>query len=156
MKIISVFIGSALFLIGTISHSAMNQSQEKINTVKKVYAEFIHGGGDEQVLRHYGSKEFRQILRQLEAISDRYEGEQCAWQGGNVIIPGQDHDLKPNQIRYSILQNGRIRAEANNFGEKFAVDYDVQCTALNCSIADVFTPQSYKKELATYARKGKC
>lgn len=157
MKISSVILGCTLLLCGTAGHSETNNAQEKINTVKKAYAEFIKGEmGDEGVLRRYGSNDFRQILRQLEAISDRNEGEQCEWQGGNVIVPGQDYDVKLNQIRYSVLQNGRIRAQAKNFGKNFTVDFDVQCTSLNCSIADVYTPQSYKKELASYARKGKC
>ncbi len=157
MKIKTWVTACILLGVGATGHSAVNQTQLKINTVKSVYAAIMKNEyGDEGVMRDYGTNDMRQVLRQLEAIADRNDGDQCNWQGGNYIIPGQDWDLKLNQIRYSVLQNGRIRAQAKNFGKPFTVDFDVQCKDSICRVSDVFTPASLKNEWKKYARKGVC
>lgn len=157
MEIKTVIVGSVVFLFSSMGYAATDNAQKKIKVVKQVYVDFLQGGmGDEGVLRQHGTQDFVQILKKLDAISNRNAGEQCEWQGSNVIVPGQDYDLRLNQIGYSVLQNGRIRVQAKNFGEKFTVDFDVQCTTVNCKISDVYLPYSYKKQLATYAQKGKC
>ena len=157
MGIRFIIAGTIILAFSTFTNAVDVTAQDKINIVKKVYVGLLKDDlGEEEVIRRYGDQGFRQILRKLEAISDQNEGDQCEWQTAGVLIPGQDHDVRANQIKYSILQNGRVRAQAQNFGEYFKVDFDVICTALNCSITDIFTPQSYKTELASYASQGTC
>ena len=157
MKIKTWVAACILLGVGATGHSAVNQTQMKINTVKSVYAAIMkNGNGDEQVLRDYGTNDMRQVLRQLEAIADRSDDGMCGWQGASVLINGQDWDFELHQIRYSVLQNGRIRAQAKNFGKPFTVDFDVQCKDSICRVSDVFTPASLKNEWKKYARKGVC
>ena len=158
MQIKIIFIGVMVLSLSSISSAVDTNAQEKIQIVKKHYNSLLDGSalGEDEAIRRYGSHELRQILKKLEVISDHNEGDQCEWQAAGVLIPGQDTDLTANKIQYSVLQNGRVRVQAKNFGQSFKVDFDVKCTNLGCSITDFYTPQSYKNMMASYARKGQC
>ena len=107
------------------------------------------------ILKLHASKELRLLIQKRDAIADRHEGDMCEWVR-QVLLPGNDSDVKANQIKYSVLANGRVRAQAKNFGKSFHVDFDVKCDAQGCKIADVYDPGSYKKELLSIVKKGTC
>ncbi len=48
-------------------------------------------------------------------------------------------------MKFSVLNNGLVRAKGKNFGENSQVDFKVQCDGKNCQIDDIYTPDSYKK-----------
>jgi len=50
-------------------------------------------------------------------------------------------------MKFSVLNNGLVRAKGKNFGENSQVDFKVQCDGKNCQIDDIYTPDSYKKEV---------
>ena len=107
------------------------------------------------VLKLHASKELRLLIQKRDAIADRHEGGMCGWVR-QVLIPGNDYDVRANKIKYSVLPNGRVRAQAKNFGESFHVDFDVKCDAQGCKITDVYDPGSYRKELISIVKNGTC
>lgn len=147
---------SAFCILSAGTGYANSYQQEKINFVKKVYEHQLNEdlmGID--VLKLHASKELRLLIQKRDAIADRHEGDMCEWVR-QVLIPGNDNDVRANKIKYSALQNGRVRAQAKNFGKSFHVDFDVKCDAQGCKIADVYDPGSYKKELLSIVKKGTC
>lgn len=48
-------------------------------------------------------------------------------------------------MKFTVLDNGLVRAQGVNFGEKFHIDYQVQCHGQSCKIEDIYDPYSYKK-----------
>ncbi|TCM62819.1 hypothetical protein EC844_12365 [Acinetobacter calcoaceticus] len=132
------------------------QSTEKINFLKKVYADALNEdlmGVD--VVKLHGSKELRALIGKRDAIADAHQGDMCEWVE-NTLIPGQDYDVKAHQIQYTALSNGRIQVRAKNFGQPFKIDFDVKCNAGTCKIADLFNPQSFKQSVTNIVRKGTC
>lgn len=132
------------------------KTKAKINFLKKVYADEVNMdlmGVD--IVKLHGSKELRQLIEKRDAIADRNEGDMCDWVR-TILIPGNDFDVKTKDIKYSELNNGRIRVQAYNFGEKFTVDFDVTCTENECKISDIFDPKSYKNELKDIIKQNVC
>ena len=154
MKLIIILSALCILASGTVY--ANPSQQGKINFVKKVYEDQLNEdlmGID--VLKLHGSKELRLLIQKRDAIADRHEGDMCEWVR-QVLIPGNDNDVRANKIKYSILPSGRVRAQAKNFGESFHVDFDVKCDNQGCKIADVYEPGSYKKELISIVKNGTC
>ncbi len=147
---------SALCILSSGAGYANAPQQAKINAVKKIYADHLNEdlmGID--IVKLHASPELRQLIQKRDAIADRHEGDMCGWVR-QVLIPGSDYDVRASQIKYSALPNGRVRAQAKNFGESFHVDFELQCDAQGCKIADVYDPSSYKKELMSIVRNGTC
>ncbi|ENV48772.1 hypothetical protein [Acinetobacter brisouii] len=147
---------SALCILFSSTVYADSLEQEKINFVKKVYEDQLNEdlmGVD--VLKLHASKELRLLIQKRDAIADLHEGEMCGWVR-QVLIPGNDHDVRANKIKYSVLSNGLVRAQAKNFGESFHVDLDIKCDAQGCKITDIYDPGSYKKELISIVKNGTC
>lgn len=147
---------TALCILSSGTGYANSSQQEKINFVKKVYEDHLNEdlmGID--VLKLHASKELRLLIQKRDAIADRHEGYMCEWVR-QVLIPGNDYDVRANKIKYSVLPNGRVRAQAKNFGESFHVDFDVKCDAQGCKITDVYDPGSYRKELISIVKNGTC
>jgi hypothetical protein len=147
---------TALCILSSGTGYANSSQQEKITFVKKVYKDQLNEDLMEiDILKLHASKELRLLIQKRDAIADRHEGDMCEWVR-QVLLPGNDSDVKANQIKYSVLANGRVRAQAKNFGKSFHVDFDVKCDAQGCKIADVYDPGSYKKELLSIVKKGTC
>lgn len=143
---------TALCILSSGTGYANSSQQEKINFVKKVYEDHLN---EDDVLKLHASKELRLLIQKRDAIADRHEGDMCEWVR-QVLIPGNDYDVRANKIKYSVLPNGRVRAQAKNFGESFHVDFDVKCDAQGCKITDVYDPGSYRKELISIVKNGTC
>ena len=147
---------SALCILSSGTGYANSSQQEKINFVKKVYENQLNEDlMDIDVLKLHASKELRLLIQKRDAIADRNEGNMCEWVR-QVLIPGNDNDVRANKIKYSALPNGRVRAQAKNFGKSFQVDFDVKCDTQGCIITDVYDPRSYKKELMTIVKNAAC
>lgn len=147
---------SALCILSSGTGYANSSQQEKINFVKKVYENQLNEDlRDIDVLKLHASKELRLLIQKRDAIADRNEGNMCEWVR-QVLIPGNDNDVRANKIKYSALPNGRVRAQAKNFGKSFQVDFDVKCDTQGCKITDVYDPSSYKKELMTIVKNAAC
>jgi len=67
-----------------------------------------------------------------------------------------DYDVHVNQMKFSVLNNGLVRAKGKNFGENSQVDFKVQCDGKNCQIDDIYTPDSYKKEVIAIVKNNQC
>lgn len=133
-----------------------NLNIKKIAFIKKVYADAINEDlMAVDIIKLHASREIRQLIEKRDLIAENNEGEMCDWVR-NVLIPGQDYDVKANQIKYTTRDNGRIRVEAKNFGEKFTIDFSVQCDADRCKITDIYDPESYKNELKSIVQQGTC
>ena len=147
---------TALCILSSGTGYANSSQQEKINFVKKVYEDHLNEdlmGID--ILKLHASPELRKLIQKRDAIAERHEGDMCGWVRP-VLIPGSDYDVRASQIKYSALPNGRVRAQAKNFGKSFHVDFELQCDAQGCKIADVYDSHSYKKELMSIVRNGTC
>lgn len=146
-----------LTLISTTSIAATDkQPFEQINFVKKVYMMAVsdkYMGVD--ILKQNSSSELKQLLSRRDTIALRHKGEMCEWVR-NVLIPGNDYDVRVNQMKFSILNNGLVRAQGKNFGESFQVDFKVQCEGKNCQIDDIYIPDSYKKEVIAIVKNNQC
>ncbi|MDB9693866.1 hypothetical protein QWI49_14160 [Acinetobacter nosocomialis] len=146
-----------LTLISTTSIAATDkQPIEQINFVKKVYMMAVsdkYMGVD--ILKQNSSSELKQLLSRRDTIALRHKGEMCEWVR-NVLIPGNDYDVHVNQMKFSVLNNGLVRAQGKNFGENFQVDFKVQCDGKNCQIDDIYTPDSYKKEVIAIVKNKQC
>ncbi|AXJ90718.1 MULTISPECIES: hypothetical protein [Acinetobacter] len=146
-----------LILISTTSIAATDkQPLEQINFVKKVYMMAVsdkYMGVD--ILKQNSSSELKQLLSRRDTIALRHKGEMCEWVR-NVLIPGNDYDVRVNQMKFSALSNGLIRAQGKNFGESFQVDFKVQCDGKNCQIDDIYIPDSYKKEVMAIVKNNQC
>ena len=147
---------TALCILSSGTGYANSSQQEKINFVKKVYENQLNEDlMDIDVLKLHASKELRLLIQKRDAIADRNEGNMCEWVR-QVLIPGNDNDVRANKIKYSALPNGRVRAQAKNFGKSFQVDFDVKCDTQGCKITDVYDPGSYRKELISIVKNGTC
>lgn len=125
--------------LGLVSNVAWANNQAKIATVKKVYSMALNEANRQDPLYVYGDKSLRQALTQ-----GSYE---CI--GANLVVQGQDFDFKASSVKYTVLQNGRVRASFKNFGTPSRVDYTLTCSGNSCKISDVSDADipSLKKEL---------
>lgn len=125
--------------LGLVSNGAWANNQAKIATVKKVYSMALNEANRQSPLYVYGDKSLRQALTQ--------DGDDCI--GANPVVQGQDFDFKASSVKYTVLQNGRIRASFKNFGVPSRVDYTLTCSGNTCKISDVSDKDvsSYKKAL---------
>jgi len=126
-----------LLVSSTVIAASDLQSTTQVNFIKNIYSMAVSDkfmGVD--IVKHYGSVELKQLIIKRDAIADRNQGEMCDWVR-NVLIPGQDYDVRVNQMKFSRLDNGLIRAQGKNFGKNFQVDFKVQCDAQKCNIAVV-------------------
>ena len=133
-----------------------SQDLAKINFIKKMYAMKI----SEQylnidIVKQNSANELKQLISRRDALELKYSGEMCDWVR-NLLIPGNDFDVKLNKMKFTLLDNGLVRAQGVNFGEKFHIDYQVQCHGQACKIEDIYDPYSYKKELISIVTKNKC
>lgn len=139
------------------SQGYANQTTTKqIEFMKKVYADRLNEdlmGVD--IIKLHGSADLRQWIKKTDAIADANLGEMCEWVY-EPMIPGNDSDVKMNQLKFSTLTNGLVRVQGKNFGRPFHIDYEVQCTTQGCKINDLFDPKSYKAFLKDVAKKGRC
>lgn len=149
-----VFLAAAVLCVAGTSH-ANNTDQQKINFMKQVYQDVLNDDLSVDVLELHASSQLRMFIQHRDAIAIRNQGEMCDWVR-SVFIPGNDHDTVASQINYSILNNGRVRVQAKNFGEAFQIDYDVQCNLMGCKINDLYDPDSYKQELISIVKNGTC
>lgn len=154
MKPSVVIVAATLFCSG-LSY-AEQQSSTAIHFMKKVYADRLNEdlmGVD--IVKLHGSADLRQWIKKTDAIADAHLGDMCEWVY-DPMIPGQDTDVRLNQLKYTTLSNGRIRVQGKNFGRPFQVDYEVKCDPQGCKINDVYNPSSYKQYLKDVAKKGQC
>ncbi|MGP3308022.1 hypothetical protein ACTRPR_16375, partial [Acinetobacter baumannii] len=90
-----------LTLISTTSIAATDkQPLEQINFVKKVYMMAVsdkYMGVD--ILKQNSSSELKQLLSRRDTIALRHNGEMCEWVR-NVLIPGNDYDVRVNQMKF--------------------------------------------------------
>lgn len=133
-----------------------SQNLAKINFIKKIYSMKI----SEQylnidIVKQNSANELKQLISRRDALELKYPGEMCEWVR-NLLIPGNDFDVKLNKMKFTLLNNGLVRAQGVNFGEKFHIDYQVQCHGQSCKIEDIYDPYSYKKELISVITKNKC
>lgn len=145
-----------LFFASNVFAESTPQNTAKINFIKKIYAMQI----SEQYLnvdlvKQNAANELKQLISRRDGLELNYPGEMCDWVR-NILIPGNDFDVKLNKMKFTILNNGLVRAQGNNFGKPFHIDYQVQCTDKSCKIEDIYDPNSYKKELISIIRKNKC
>ena len=135
---------------------ANQQSSAQIDFIKKRYVDRINkqlSGMD--VIKKHSSTDLRQWISKTDAIADANVGDMCDWVY-DPMIPGQDSDTRLNQLKYTTLSNGRVRVQGQNFGEKFQIDYEIQCDSKGCKINDLFDPKSYKQLLKSAAQKKLC
>lgn len=99
--------------------------------------------------------EFKKILNARDSIHSKFDGEVCAWVR-YIFIPGVDSDTKMNTMKFTVLNNGLVRAQGKNFGENFHRDFKVKCDTKSCKIDDVYDPKSYKNEMQQLAKKPYC
>lgn len=134
---------------------ANSEQTRKIELLKRVYKIELGGTSKMDSLKSNATPEFKKVLNIRDAIHSRYGGEYCDWVRV-VYFPGQDHDIKLSQMKFSTLSNGLVRAEGINFGEKFHRDFKVNCNAQSCKIDDVYEPASYKNEMKRLAKNPYC
>lgn len=129
----------------------------KLDFVKKVYTDVLNDdlkGID--IIKLHASPQLKQLIIQTQEISNQTE-EPCDWvRDYDILIQGQDFDIKLDEMNFHILDNGLVRADFYNFGKKHQVDFDIQCDGQECKIADVYEPNSYKQELQKIVQKGVC
>ena len=129
----------------------------KLDFVKKVYTDVLNDdlrGVD--IIKLHASPQLKQLIIQTQEISNQTE-EPCDWvRDYDILIQGQDFDIKLDEMNFHILDNGLVRADFYNFGKKHQVDFDIQCDGQECKIADVYEPNSYKQELQKIVQKGVC
>ncbi|MFW1798519.1 hypothetical protein ACG9YX_00505 [Acinetobacter nematophilus] len=133
-----------------------SQNLAKINFIKKIYAMKI----SEQylnidIVKQNSANELKQLISRRDALELKYPREMCEWVR-NLLIPGNDFDVKLSKMKFTLLNNGFVRAHGVNFGEEFHIDYQVQCHGQSCKIEDIYDPYSYKKELIFIITKNKC
>ncbi len=149
----------ALFPLSFASNSFAETAQQnsaKINLIKKIYAIKINEElSNTDLIKQNAADELKQLISRRDGLELNYPGEMCDWVR-NLLIPGNDFNVKLNQMKFTVLNNGLVRAQGVNFGENFHVDYQVQCTGQSCKIEDIYDPNSYKKELYMIIRKNKC
>ncbi|RZG43304.1 hypothetical protein [Acinetobacter wuhouensis] len=154
-----VLLSSLLFcgsFTSNVFAEAAPQNQAGINFIKKIYAMKISENYlNVDLVKQNSGNELKQLISRRDALELRYPGEMCNWVR-NLLIPGNDFDVKLNQMKFTVLGNGLIRAQGVNFGEKFHIDYQVQCYGQSCKIEDIYDPKSYKTELISIIRKNKC
>lgn len=135
---------------------ANQQSSAQINLIKKLYTDRINKQqSGMEVIKKHSSTDLRQWIIKTDAIADANAGDMCDWVY-DPMIPGQDFDTRLNQLKYTTLSNGRVRVQGQNFGEKFQIDYELQCDNKGCKINDLFDPKSYKQLLKSAAQKKLC
>lgn len=142
-------------LTSTLTH-ADDQSSIQINFMKTTYTHLLNNqlsGID--VLKKFSTTDLNQWIKKTDAIADAHLGEMCDWVY-DPMLPGQDHDIRLSQLKYTILHNGRVRVQGINFGEKFQIDYELKCDHQRCKINDLWDPQSYKQKLKHIAKQGAC
>ena len=154
MKSYSLF---ALLLSGTcLSTSAFAQTPTQF--IKKVYADHLNEDLiSVDAIRLHAAKELRGLILQRDAIAERHLGDMCEWvEYAFPLIPGNDYDTRLNQMKFTQLSNGRVRAQGSNFGERFSLDFEVSCKSNDCKIENIYTPQNYKNQMRQIVRAGTC
>ncbi|WP_151957555.1 DUF805 domain-containing protein [Acinetobacter guillouiae] len=131
-----------------------DQSAVKINFVKQIYSDELKSEFD--VVKQYASLELKHLISQRDHISDKNAGDMCDWVR-NILSPGNGGlDIHLDEIKFSVLKSGLIRASFYNFNEKHQIDFDIQCEESVCTISDIYDSNSYKKELQQIVKKGEC
>lgn len=143
-----------LFLSSFNFAQANNEQLRKIELVQGIYKSELMLT-QEDTLKLNATPELKKILNTRDAIHSQFGGEYCDWVR-NIYIPGQDYNTKLNQMKFSVLNNGLVRAQGVNFGKKFHRDFKVSCDTKSCKIDDVFDPNSYKEEMKELAKKPSC
>lgn len=152
--LISLLFGGSF--TSNVFAEATQQTQVRINLIKKIYAMKISEKYlNVDIVKKNSGNDLKQLISRRDALELKYPEEMCEWVR-NLLIPGNDFDVKLNQMNFTALNNGLIRAQGINFGEKFHVDYQVQCHGQSCTIEDIYDPNSYKAELVSIIRKNKC
>ena len=130
--------------LGLVSNVAWANNQAKIATVKKVYSMALNDAIHQDPLYTYGDKSLRQAWNNIDA--EKYY--ECV-ADYNLVVQGQDFDFKASSVKYTVLQNGRVRASFKNFGTPSRVDYTLTCSGNSCKISDISDADisSLKKKL---------
>ncbi|WP_374974259.1 DUF805 domain-containing protein [Acinetobacter venetianus] len=142
-----------------VAEEPQKETVIKLDFIKQVYSDELNEdtwNNHIDVLEKYASYELRKIISKRNDVSSRYPGEQCDWVYMGQLIPGNDRDTRLEDMQFTMLDNGLVRAEFYNFGKKHQVDFDIQCDGQECKIADVYEPNSYKQELQQIVQKGVC
>ena len=154
MKLQTILLGC---LVSVCSISYADTTLNKVKFIKKVYADQLNDDLISiDIVKLHAGKELRRLIDQRDAIADEHLGDMCSWVGEGNVIPGNDFDVKLHQMKFSVLNNGRVRAQGKNFGENFHVDFEVQCQGESCTIADVYDPNSLKKTLTKVVQQRLC
>lgn len=135
-------------MIGSLSISQMSIAETPTQFIKKVYADALDDDMlGEDIVKIHATSDLRRLITRLDQVHSEEEWEICEWSYDHQLIPGNDFNTKLNQMRFSTLADGRVRAQGKNFGRSFHVDFDVKCTDGSCKINDMFSPTSYKQAL---------
>lgn len=138
--------------------STLAVAQTPAGFVKKVYADQLNDdllGVD--IIKLHAAPDLRRLIEQRDRIAEAHEGEMCEWvYDAYPLIPGNDYDTRLNQMTFTPLKNGRIKAKGLNFGERFEIDFAVACSGDTCKIVNLYTPENYRNKMAQIIRAGTC
>ncbi|UOO92955.1 hypothetical protein [Vitreoscilla stercoraria] len=133
-------------------------AQSPAGFVKKVYADHLNEDllGIDTIKLH-AAPQLRRLIEERDRIADAHEGEMCEWvYDAYPLIPGNDYDTRLNQMTFTPLANGRIKAKGRNFGQTFEIDFAVACSGDTCKIVNLYTPDDYRAKMAQIIRAGTC
>lgn len=141
------------------STSNADDSERKIQFIQKIYDDIRQAGIDAS---DYAPDSIRRSPA-LMALEERQQmlnaklppGEYPECDVTSFIVPGNgglDEGFYARRTQVRALDNGLIRAEFSQFGEREAVEFLVDCSAGHCQIEDEFhtyegTRYSYKESL---------
>ncbi|MGA4854482.1 DUF805 domain-containing protein [Acinetobacter haemolyticus] len=150
-------VGSNEQEILSVAEEPQKGTAIKLDFVKKVYTDVLNDDLREvDIIKLHASLQLKQLIIQTQEIPNQTE-EPCDWvRDYDILIQGQDFDMKLADMSFHILDNGLVRAGFINFGVKHQIDFDVQCNGQECKITDIYEPNSYKQELQQIVQKGVC
>ena len=140
---------------GWTKENQPDETEAKLAFVKEVYSNELNEDLMRvDVIKLHAASELKQLILKRDDISMQ-AGEMCDWVR-SVLIYGQDHDTRLEDMQFNMLDNGLVRAEYYNFGDKHHLDFDIQCDVQECKIADIYGPNSYKQELQEIVKNNFC
>lgn len=155
------FLIPIVFATGLMMSTITSAESRAVQLIKSMYADILDDdliGEDVETIRY--TPQLRNLLNQLEEVGNQQQWEMCEWAYDHKTVPGNDFDTTLNQMKFSTLPNGRVRAQGVNFGERFYRDFEVVCTANNCKINDIFdptaNPNSYQQSIRKIIKNKNC
>lgn len=161
LTMLKKFILPLFASLGLMMGTTASADPRAVQLIKNMYADILDDdliGEDVETIRY--TPQLRSLIGQLEEIGEKRQWEMCEWSYDHKTVPGNDFDTRLNQMKFSTLPNGRVRAQGVNFGERFYRDFEIICTANNCKINDIFdptvTPNSYQQAIRKIIKNKNC